>query len=673
MPHPSLVPGLDALAQWRHDMLRQWQDLVRMLIEHDLLTAVSAETAEGVRVRLLRDKLVLALVAEFSRGKSELINAIFFSEAGRRVLPATPGRTTMCPVELAWNEGEEPSLDLLPIESRAEVTPLADLRQQRDKWVRIALDGRNLSSMADALVAVTRTKRVRPKEAESFGLWSMQANEDLRRIGEDGLVDVPAWRHAIINFPHPLLKRGLVVLDTPGLNAIGSEPELTLSLLPSAHAALFVLGADTGVTRSDLTVWQEHLGDHAANCFVALNKVDMLDDPLIPAAEVERQVEAQCRSTAQTLGISRDRVFPISARGALAARLHGDAAGLRRSRLPELESALGAELLQKRQQVLADAVTTGSRHLASQAVLRVRELRRHNAEQMLELRGLRGKSGGKIRHMLQRVEQETAEFEQCGHRIAALRSVHGRMTAQTTKPLGNGPLRDDMARLKQAVGESWLRLGARKALAKLCAQLRERFDESEREAREMAAMLEASFRQLNTEFGFSLMVSPQPTLADAREELDRVERGFARYTGLTHAIRMQSSTFSSRFNRMLESRLQIVVESASGEVESWSQSALSQLDSQLRERRRNFRRRRDALERIQTATDELESRLAEVEGADQTLHRLLTEATERADVLCNMALRGPKLPGGAAAAPAAAASAAEARKEVALQRGPGAA
>ena len=48
---------------------------------------------------------MLAFVAEFSRGKSELINAIFFADAGRRVLPATPGRTTMCPVELRYEAG----------------------------------------------------------------------------------------------------------------------------------------------------------------------------------------------------------------------------------------------------------------------------------------------------------------------------------------------------------------------------------------------------------------------------------------------------------------------------------------------------------------------------------------------------------------------------------------
>jgi hypothetical protein len=67
------------------------------------------------------------------------------------------------------------------------------------------------------------------------------------------------WRHALISFPHPLLKRGLVILDTPGLNALGNEPELTINMLPAAQAVLFVLAADTGVTRSDLDMWEHHV------------------------------------------------------------------------------------------------------------------------------------------------------------------------------------------------------------------------------------------------------------------------------------------------------------------------------------------------------------------------------------------------------------------------------
>ena len=64
-------------------------------------TAASADL-DALRQRLATDRLCVAFVAEFSRGKSELINAIFFADTGRRVLPATPGRTTMCPVELGY-------------------------------------------------------------------------------------------------------------------------------------------------------------------------------------------------------------------------------------------------------------------------------------------------------------------------------------------------------------------------------------------------------------------------------------------------------------------------------------------------------------------------------------------------------------------------------------------
>src|SRR3546814_3242895 len=73
-----------------------------------------------------------------------------------------------------------------------------------------------------------------------------------------GEVLVPAWRHAMVNFDHPLLRQGLRILDTPGLNALGSEPELTLSMLPNAQAVIFLLSADAGVSASDMDIWQQH-------------------------------------------------------------------------------------------------------------------------------------------------------------------------------------------------------------------------------------------------------------------------------------------------------------------------------------------------------------------------------------------------------------------------------
>src|SRR4029079_6113676 len=106
--------------------------------------------------------------------------------------------------------------------------------------------------------------------------WHDDAPEENPMTDASGNVEVPKWRHALINIAHPLLKQGLVILDTPGLNAIGAEPELTVNLIPQAHAVGFMLAADTGVTKSDLSIWREHLVTEADNTdsrLVVLNKI----------------------------------------------------------------------------------------------------------------------------------------------------------------------------------------------------------------------------------------------------------------------------------------------------------------------------------------------------------------------------------------------------------------
>ena len=362
MPH-SFATSLDALGGWRAALGERVDALARFLGEHDLAQGAAAEQLDSLRERLGNEKLVVAFVAEFSRGKSELINAIFFADTGRRILPATPGRTTMCPVELGWRGDEPASLALLPIETRLEGLALGELRAQPRAWRRLELDVNDPEQLARSLLEVTRTEWVTEDQARSLGFWDDANPDDNPPRDDDGKVEVPAWRHALINYPHPLLRQGLVVLDTPGLNAIGAEPELTLSLLPSAHATVFILGADTGVTKSDLAIWRDHLGAHAPTRFVVLNKIDTLEDPLATVAQVEAQIAQQQRETARTLGISMQRVFPLSARKALAARVSGDEMALNESRLPILESALGAQLLPQRRQVLEQVVQEGTQQI----------------------------------------------------------------------------------------------------------------------------------------------------------------------------------------------------------------------------------------------------------------------------------------------------------------------
>ena len=199
--------------------------------------------------------------------------------------------------------------------------------------------------MARALQAVTRTQRV---SVERPPRWASGSDVAARR--QPAAMAPTAGRSAGLaprahQLPAPAAaSRGLVVIDTPGLNAIGAEPELTLGLLPSAHATVFVLAADTGVTKSDLAIWREHLNSaRQLERFVVLNKIDAL---VRPAGHRGRggagaDPAAQRRNAAATLGLPPDaRVRAVGARGAGRPRRTSDAATLERSNLAELEDAL---------------------------------------------------------------------------------------------------------------------------------------------------------------------------------------------------------------------------------------------------------------------------------------------------------------------------------------------
>ena len=633
----ALLSSLDSLAVWRRGLDRGIAQLVAQLTDTKLQDEQALALAASLRQRLGSDKLVLAFVAEFSRGKSELINALFFADTGRRVLPATPGRTTMCPVELGWDAQQAPTLALLPISTRASHQTLAALREQPALWRTVPLPTADADAMAQALQQVMRTILVTVDEARALGFWNDEQTDDNPPCDDQGRVEVPAWRHALINYPHPLLKRGLVVLDTPGLNAIGAEPELTLALLPSAHAAVFLLAADAGVTRSDLAVWRDHLGVQGLERFVVLNKIDTLADPLLDPAQIEAQVRRQCKQVGLTLGVEPARVFPLSARQALSARVQGDEAGLAASRLPALESALLAHLLPQRGEVVGRWVADGIRALQLSGLRRLGERQRETAEQLAELSSLRGKSGGRLKLMSGRLAAEAADFERCAPKLSALRSVLVRQLHEVLEGLATEPVRVLVQRMRDDTHASLLKLGAGRAFGLLGQRLKALLDQADQRSAEIEQMLQASQRALNAEFGFRLGCAPRPPLERFVRELARVEDSYRRYVGVTQIWRLTQAGFNERFSQMLLTRLGVVFEGAAGEIEQWARAVGQQIDEQLRERRQAVQQRRLAFERIRLAEDGLERGIQDLETEQARLQALASRISSAVDGLLRLA------------------------------------
>ncbi|HET9337997.1 MAG TPA: dynamin family protein [Casimicrobiaceae bacterium] len=619
----DLAARFEAYGDWRRRLAGGVSALHDWLAEQDLADAQVDLRVGQLLERLQQDKLVVAFVAEFSRGKSELINAIFFADFGARLLPSAAGRTTMCPTEILHDPSRPPSIRLLPIETRLKDGTVSELKNYADEWVSLPLDLASAERMGDALARVSQVKRVPVALARRYGLH----DEDLVASFEhrdDGSVDIPCWRHAIINFPHPLLKQGLVILDTPGLNAIGTEPELTLSLLPSAHAVLFILAADAGVTKTDLEVWKEHLAGAdpttRSGRLVILNKIDGLWDEMKSAIEIEAEIGRQVRASADTLGVPADQVFPVSAQKALLAKVNGDDALLAKSRLPRLEAALSGNLVPAKRDIVGAAALAEVRSMTA-AVEAILDARAGGiAEQLAELRSLRGKNQDVVEHMMQRVRDEKERFEKGLSRYSALRTVFTQQTTELYDLIGLDALRANAGRTRRAIEASLFTKGVRGAMNDFFAQVRADLDAAARKSAEIHEMMSAMYVRFAREHHLDAFTPPPFSMLKYGKEVERLERAYQQHINtLWNMASKAKFPLMRRFFETVASRVRHLYTIANRDVEAWLKSVMSPLETQVREHQMQLRRRLESIKRIHRASSELEERIAELVAQAEAL------------------------------------------------------
>src|SRR5438477_9841049 len=194
MQSRDLAARFEAYSDWRRRLSSGISGLHGWLSQQELADAQADLSIQHLLERLHQDKLVVAFVAEFSRGKSELINAIFFADFGQRLLPSAAGRTTMCPTELLYDSTRPPSIRLLPIETRARDGTVAEFRNYADEWVTLSLDLSSADKMSEVLSQVSHTKRVPVALARKYGLYDDGDTLAIETASEGRVVDIPSWR-----------------------------------------------------------------------------------------------------------------------------------------------------------------------------------------------------------------------------------------------------------------------------------------------------------------------------------------------------------------------------------------------------------------------------------------------------------------------------------------------
>ncbi len=614
----NLEQHFEAYSEWRKALSAAVTELKSWLQQQDLSDTQVDQRLEHVLSTLRDDKLYVAFVAEFSRGKSELINAIFFANFGQRILPSSAGRTTMCPTEVMHEKNSQPMLRLLPIETRKSGTTISEFRGFPEEWKVISLDTHSPDKMIETLQHITEVKHISREEAQTMGFHiAEEESQNGMRIADDGMVEIPKWRHAIINIPHPLLDQGLVILDTPGLNALGAEPELTLNMLPSAHAVLFILAADAGVTKSDIDVWHDHIGvrKDSANKgrLVVLNKIDGLWDELRDWDEVNREIDRQIRDTAKHLAIPEQNVFPVSAQKALLGKVRKDNKVLERSRILALEQALGNEIVPAKREIVRDNISGDMEDVIQAMRLIISQRMKNVYEHMDELGGLSGKNMDVIEHMMKKVKADKEVFEKSLQRFQATRSIFSQQTNILYTHLNLKNLDSHIAQTKKDMEISMTTAGLKVCMESFFKHAQGTMQEAAKQAQEIKSMMEGVYKKFQEEHGLSDIKPGSFSVTRYLREIKRLEDRHDQYMKGVSLVFTEQRALTKKFFESSVAKVRAIYKMANRDADNWLRSIMSPMESQVREHQVQLRRRLESIKRIHQASDTLEERVQELE------------------------------------------------------------
>jgi replication fork clamp-binding protein CrfC len=634
MSMERLSQQVDAYVTWKRELMREITRY-RSWLEHNRLNsdAVQAKLERALKV-LRTDHITLAFVGEFSRGKTELINSLFFSEYGQRMLPSHAGRTTMCPTELFFDpRSERPYIRLLPIETRTASASVAQFKRVPRHWVNIPLDTSDPANMALAFSQVAKTKAMPVEQAIQLGFHP----DMLEGTGKRGQVLVPAWRHAMVNFDHPLLRQGLRILDTPGLNALGSEPELTLSMLPNAQAIIFLLSADTGVTASDMSIWQQHirqLDEDAQTClFAVLNKIDVLWDDLAGETFVQNAISQIQSATAKQLGIAKQDVLPLSAKQALLAKVRKDEALLARSQMANLETLLCKRIVAQKERLIEDHVVRQVLALvnSSQHVL---NLRLEKVGEQLALLGNHQQDNGQL---LFELTAKTKEDHNQHHKRLLGLKTNQRLLQRQGQLLRHAAraerLEQHLNEVRRNLTGSWTTLGINQAILHFFRAVEQDLHNLEHEAEMANKMVAAIYRRHNEESPLGGVDAPQFKIQRYLRELKKLQDKGDQFRLHLKTLLTEQRSLTRRFFATLAQEVIGLHQRLRLDAEQWAADALMPLMQHTLEHKQMLESHMLRLKALAQETQQTRKRSLQLARYQEELEQQLAQASDMLRVL----------------------------------------
>lgn len=300
---------LESYVEARNYLLENLEELYKLLITHRK-NANAARTTQELMERLLEGHFNLAVLGQFKRGKTTLINAML----GSKLLPTAvvPLTSIITLIKYARNLHIEV---LFKNGTRREIT---------------------IEELPDYV-----TERGNPENQKEV-------------------------QYVEVHYDSPYLRDGVQIIDTPGIGSIYQHnTAVTYNYLSKVDAAVFLVGVDPPISQVEYDFLND-IRKYINKIFFLQNKIDQMDEK-----DRMELLEFTKHVIEEKVGLKDIKIFPVSAKQALEGRLNGNQEIQDRSSISDFEKALNDFLMKGKGKAIISSALNNTLKILSDEMMSI--------------------------------------------------------------------------------------------------------------------------------------------------------------------------------------------------------------------------------------------------------------------------------------------------------------
>ncbi|MCK5722845.1 MAG: hypothetical protein KAI84_09935, partial [Gammaproteobacteria bacterium] len=408
-------------------------------------------------------------------------------------------------------------------------------------------------------------------------------------------------------------------------------------MLPNAQAVVFVLAADTGVTKSDLDMWTQNVqplgGDAKHGRIVVLNKIDTLWDELKDDSAINASITTQCKSAAKMLNIGIDNVFPVSAQKGLLAKIRHNTELLTKSNILALESILAKDILPQKQQIVRNSIISEIGDMTKESRNLISSRLDDTNKQLKELQGLSGKNEDVITHLMKKTREEQTIYHKNVESFQVNKKSFSGQHKILMQTLSLTQLDALMEKTRQEMTGTWTTGGLKGGMKEFFNIISTTITAASQQADKVNMLLQTIYRAFNKEHGLTDVKPKLFSMGKYKRDLERLTHEADAYRSSAKMAATEQSFVVKKFFISMVSHARNTFFQAHQEVDAWGKAGMAPLVARIKEHRNQMEKRLESLRKINESRDTLQTRISELETSAEALNTQLADLNMLMDTL----------------------------------------